>query len=190
MIDGKEGTTGAADTTSGVPSYPSPMPRDAAIAGSPKSPPPPVVNAVRLMLLNVGFLVVSVIVALATKSHLRSVIAHRHPEYTPSHLDSLVNAAVISGAVFGLIIAAAYTWLAFRVRAGRNWARITTFVLAGLGILSALGGIASRNRTGVAVLLNVVALLLDGSVIWLLARKQSSDYFRGAPPGHRGAYGS
>ena len=179
MINGQESASEVTDVGGVLPAYPAPMTPDATTDTPRQSPPPAVVTAVRLMLLNVGFVVVSLVVSLATRSHLRSVLAHRHPEYTPSHLDAMVNAAVISGAIFGLIIAAAYTWLAFRVRAGRNWARVTTFVLAGLGILSAFGGVASSSRTTVGILLNLVALLLDGSVIALLARKQSSDYFRG-----------
>lgn len=182
MINGQESASEVTEVGGVLPAYPAPMTPDPTTGTPRQSPPPPVVTAVRLMLLNAGFLVLSLIVSLATRSHLRSVLAHRHPEYTSSHLDAMVNTAVISGVVFGLIIAAAYTWLALRVRAGRNWARITTFILAGLGIISALGGVASSSRTTVGVLLNLVALLLDGSVIALLARNQSSEYFGSAPP--------
>jgi len=144
--------------------------------------PPSVINAVRLMFLTTAFLVVSVIVTLATKSHLRHVIAGKHPEYTSSHLDTLVNAAVITSVVFGVIFIVAYIALALRVRAGRNWARITTLILAGLGILGSLSGLAGANRTTTSVLLSLLTLALNGSVIFLLARKESSDYFRSAPP--------
>lgn len=179
MINGREHPPEAADASGVLPSYAPAMSHDATITAGHRQPPPQVVSAVRVMLVNVGILVISTVVTLTTKSHLRSVIAHRHPEYTSSHLDTLVNAAVISGVVFGLIFAAAYAWLAFRVRAGRNWARITTFVLAGLGILSGVSGLASNNRTTPSVLLNLLSLVLNGSVVVLLARKPSNEYFRG-----------
>lgn len=181
MTTGSERTNDTTDT--GLPSYLPPMPPDRTFQASRLPAPPSVLNATRLMLVTVGFLVISIIVTLATKSHLRSVIAHRHPEYTSSHLDTLVNAAVISFVVVGVIVAAVYAWLAFRVRAGRSWARITTFVLAGLGILGALSGLANASRrTTISVLLNVLTLALDVAIVVLLARRESSDYFRGAPP--------
>jgi uncharacterized membrane protein len=179
MTTGQQPTQG---TASGVPSYLPPMPPDRTVAAVRPPAPTSVINAVRLMFLTTAFLVVSVIVTLATKSHLRHVVADRHPDYTSSHLDNVVNAAVISAVVFGVIFIAAYIALALRVRAGRNWARITTIVLAGLGILGALGGLAGSNRTTTSVLLNLLTLALNGSVIFLLARKESSDFFRSLPP--------
>jgi hypothetical protein len=182
MINGQEHAPDTADTGMSLPTYPSGAARDESLGVSQQAPPAPVVNAVRLMLITVGILVISILVTIATKSHLRSVIAHRHPEYTSSHLDTLINAAIISALIFGLIFAAAYTWLAFRVRAGRGWARVVTLILAGLGVLSGLGGLASSTRTTISVLLNLVTLGLNVSLIVLLNRGASNDYFRSRPP--------
>ncbi len=49
-----------------------------------------------------------------------------------------MNTALGGAAVVGVVILVFYVFLAFRIRRGANWARIVTFVIAGLGILGAL----------------------------------------------------
>ena len=77
---------------------------------------------------------------------------------------------------FGLVFAVLYVLLAIQVRKGKNWARIVTFVLAGLGVL---GGLLSLlgDGTGLEKGVGVIVLLVDIAIIVLLALKPSSEYF-------------
>ena len=59
---------------------------------------------------------------------------------TPTELGSAVSVAITVGVVFAVVFTALYVLLALQVRTGRSWARIVTWVLAGL---SALLGVAS-----------------------------------------------
>ncbi|MEJ2869908.1 hypothetical protein WCD74_19220 [Actinomycetospora sp. OC33-EN08] len=79
---------------------------------------------------------------------------------------------------------ALFAWFGLKVRAGATWARITTAILAGLGILGALGtGAASLVSAlpvaagGVGTILQVLAgLLLIGYLVFLFQRP-SNEYF-------------
>ncbi|SFD93859.1 hypothetical protein SAMN04487819_105221 [Actinopolyspora alba] len=61
--------------------------------------------------------------------------------------DDMLRFAMMFGVVFGLIISVVLTglWIffAFKLRAGRNWARITLTVFAGVWILNALSGMVT-----------------------------------------------
>ncbi|KQS63894.1 hypothetical protein ASG41_17250 [Modestobacter sp. Leaf380] len=80
-----------------------------------------------------------------------------------------------TAAVIGLVFFAAYCaviWFAYQ---GKNWARITLFVLGGLSLLSVFN-IAS---TGVALITitGVLQLLLIAVGIFFLAQKASSQWY-------------
>ena len=79
--------------------------------------------------------------------------------------------------MIGIILIVLYVLLALQVRKGKNWARIVTWVLAGLG---ALGGVTNLAQPQ-AALTKVIAgieLVLYVVLIVLLALKPSNDYFR------------
>lgn len=63
-----------------------------------------------------------------------------------------LNTARIAAVAGSLIFAGLYLLFAFKMRAGRNWARIVLTVVAGLGIASTLGAVStSANVNGVAI---------------------------------------
>ena len=59
---------------------------------------------------------------------------------TETQIDQAVNIAMITAVVISVIIAALYLLFAFKLRAGRNWARIVLTVLTALSLLSLLVG--------------------------------------------------
>ena len=88
------------------------------------------------------------------------------------------EAGATIGAVVGFIFIAVYglfVWFAWR---GYNWARIVLWVLAGLGILSGLAGLALGSPLPFLSALNVFQLLLLVAAAVFLALKPSSEWYR------------
>ncbi|MEU0797459.1 hypothetical protein ABZ342_45975 [Amycolatopsis sp. NPDC005961] len=59
---------------------------------------------------------------------------------TETQIDQAVNIAMITAVVIAVVIAALYLLFAFKLRAGRNWARIVLTVLTALQLISLLVG--------------------------------------------------
>jgi hypothetical protein len=135
--------------------------------------PPTVQNAVRLMLLRSAVGVVSLIVLFATKDDLKKRILAKTPDAT----NGTVNAALTVAAVFGILVLVFYVFLAFQVREGANWARIVTWVIAGLGILGALLGFGQPDPP-LSRILGVIVGVIDVAVVVLLAAGDSNRFFR------------
>jgi hypothetical protein len=95
---------------------------------------------------------------------------------TETQIDQAVNIAMITAVVIAVIIAALYLLFAFKLRAGRNWARIVLTVLTALQLLSLLVG--QSTVVGYVGVLAAVA----GVVLSFLA--PSNPYFA-APKGIR-----
>jgi hypothetical protein len=153
-------------------------------SAQPPGPPPArgpapssVTLAVRLMLLNAAIGIVSVIVLFATKDTLRDEIRANNLDKSTSDIDSLVNTAITIGLVFAVILLVLYVLLALQVGKGKNWARITTWVFAGLGVLSALSSLA-RTAPALSKTFSLIGGALDVAIIVLLAQRASNDYFR------------
>jgi hypothetical protein len=139
----------------------------------PRQTPRSVLNAARLMLLRSAVGVVSLIVLFATKDDLKKRILADSPDAT----NATVNAALGVAAGFGLVILVFYVFLAFQVRKGTSWARIVTFVIAGLGVL---GGLVSFRQPDppLSRVLGVIVGVIDIAVVLLLASSESNAFFR------------
>jgi hypothetical protein len=94
--------------------------------------------------------------------------------------DSQLHAALVAGAVVGLVVVAVellYIRFAWR---GRNWARIVLWVVGGLGLVSGLAGLGSTNSQlgGFYEALSVCQLLITLAAVVLLALKPSNEWYR------------
>jgi hypothetical protein len=156
------------------PSYPAPPSGEYGQPAAPRERPAPVTMAVRLLYLNVVIGLIGVITLFALKDDLKKQILKK----TPNASNSTVNAAVAVAAVVAIILLLLFALLAWQVGKGKNWARITTWVFAGLGVISGLASFAQPEAT-VNRILGIVGLVIDIAVIVLLARPQSNEYFRG-----------
>ncbi|HEX3336866.1 MAG TPA: hypothetical protein VHS54_10430 [Jatrophihabitans sp.] len=159
--------------------------------GFPQAPQPPegwappqrgerpasVENAVRLMFVTALFSLIGVIVTLATKDDLRKRLLAANPGSDQAHLDNLVNGAITIAIVVSVVLLALYVALAFQVRKGKNWARIVTWVFAGLGVLGALLSFAGTATT-LSRLLSIIQGVIDVAIIVLLAKTESNRYFK------------
>jgi hypothetical protein len=164
-----------------VPQYPSapqyqPAPEYAG-GGGPTTPvalPPTVHWASICMIIRTAIAVIGLFVTLARLDDIADEVVRKSPTVTR---DS-ARAAVVFGTVIALIFAAALLALAFLVRRGRNWARITAIVLSALGIIGGLFTFAQPYGAAV-VLLNTVSLLLAVATVVLLLMPDSNAYFKG-----------
>jgi hypothetical protein len=139
--------------------------------------PSSVLNAVRLMFVGAAFAVVSAIVAISTKSTIKSKIAAKNPDFDAQKLNTAVNVTIGTIVVFGIIGIILFIWLALKVRKGRNWARIVTWVLTGLGIITALGSLA-QNVAGATRVVDLIGGVLDVAIVVLLMQKTSNAFFK------------
>jgi hypothetical protein len=145
--------------------------------------PGPVRLAVNLMFVQAALGVVSAIVEFSSKSTLRHELAKKNPGKSASDISHLVNVTLSIALVVGVIFLVLYVLLTFQVRKGRNWARIVTWVLAGLGVLTLVGTAVGTEPAG-ARIFGVVGGLIDLAIIVLLARPESNQYFRSRPAGY------
>ncbi len=159
------------------PMPPAPQGGPPPTARDPRNAPPTVRNAVRLMFFLAALGVIGLIIVFADKDALRTAVAKANPSDDTTQIDNAVNTAVTVGAVIGIVLIVLYVLLALQVRKGKNWARIVTWVLAGLGVLGGLTNLAQPQ----AALTKVVAgveLVLYIALIVLLALRPSNEYFR------------
>lgn len=154
------------------------MPPPPAGYQQPKGPAPAnVVLAVRLMLLGAAISALSLIVVFTAKDQFRDAIRKSNIDATTSHIDDLANTAIAIAAVVAAVILVLYVLLALQVRKGKNWARIVTWVFAGLGVLSALSALAQDQPT-LDKVIGLVQGVLDVAIIVLLAQSRGQAYFR------------
>lgn len=140
-------------------------------------PPPKEVHWASLaMLVSAALGLLSLIINLADSDGIKDSIRESNASLTPSEVDSAYTVSLVFAIVIGLVFSALYVLLAMQLRKGKNWARITTFVLAGLSLLFGLLGLAG-NAPALSRLLTVIGLLLSIAIIVLLLMKPAKDYF-------------
>jgi len=141
-----------------------------------RTPPMDVIRAVQLMFARVIISVIATIITFSSGDAIRDSIRESDPQLTPDEVDAAYNVGLGVAIVLGLVFAVLYILLAMQVRKGKNWARIVTWVLAGIGVLGGLLGLLGAG-TGLEKGLSVVQLLIDAAIIVLLARKPANEYF-------------
>lgn len=81
---------------------------------------------------------------------------------------SVVSGSLIGGAIFAFVLAVVEVIIVFKMRDGRNWARIVLLILAilqliGVGVGAASGGNAFGFIGGVAVLVATILMFVGGA---------------------------
>lgn len=112
---------------------------------------------------------------------LAAAAAERPPELTPEQFRTAAMVGIVVFAVLYLIALALVALFAFKMRSGRNWARIVLTVLGAIGILLNLGGLFGGGSAGggnvVDLILPIVQLVLLGAAIFLMYRPAANAYF-------------
>ena len=162
---------------------PAEPPSYAAGASTPEASPPNVALAAWLMFVNAAISLISVLTVLALRSTLREEIRKANPDFDAAKLDTTVNFAVAAAVVIGLIVVVLYVLLALQVRNGKNWARIVTWVVAGLGVISMLSSFG-QTAPLLSHVLSIIVGLIDIAIIILLIMANGTGYFRSRRPGY------
>ena len=139
--------------------------------------PKPVANAATLMLVSAALGLIGIIVLYANKSALRTAIIKKNPGFDATKINTAVNAAIATATVFGIIFIALYVWLSRQLLKGKNWARIVTWIITALGVLSALSTLAAPAASLTRVF-DLIAGVIDLAIIVLLLQKPSNAFFR------------
>ena len=141
-----------------------------------QEPPSSVRTAVRLMYAGAVVNALSLIIFLATIGSLRSAVHRAAPTLTPSQLHSYEVFFVTVTVASGVIGIALWLWMARMNQAGKGWARITGTVFFVIYTLLLLLGVA-RAGAAASTLVSILTWLIGGGAVFLLWRRDSSDYF-------------
>ena len=139
-------------------------------------PPSPVKTAVKLMYAGAIVNALSLIIGLATLGSLRSALHRAAPTLTSSQLHSYEVFFVTVTVASGVIGIALWLWMARMNQAGKGWARITGTVFFVIYTLLLLLGVA-RAGAAASTLVSILTWLIGGGAVFLLWRRDSSDYF-------------
>jgi hypothetical protein len=158
--------------------YASPLdlPEEAVADREARRPAPPrhVVFATWLMWTNGAFALVALVVAVATPAaDYLAAIRGAYPDLPADQIARLADAARTFSAVSPSIFLASYLALTIPLRRGRRWARLVTWFLAGLGLVS----LAAQADSIEARSLSFLGAAIDLGIILLLATKQSRAFF-------------
>lgn len=138
--------------------------------------PSQVLTAVKVMFARAGVAALSLVALVATKDSLLAQVQATNPAFTAQQAATATNAAVTIGVVVGVISIVLFSLLALQVRKGRNWARIVTFVFVGLSLLGGLFGLF-QDAPALTRVIALVVLVLDVAIVYLLAHKNSNEFF-------------
>lgn len=141
------------------------------------APPVEVVRAVQLMFARIGIGIVNAAIALASGTAIKDAMRAEDPTLPPAEVDEKYTQSVAIAICLAALLAVLYLLLALRVLHGRSWARIVTWVVAGLGLFGGLLGLFATG-TDLEKAVVVVGLLVDAAIVVLLGRERSNTYFR------------
>jgi hypothetical protein len=164
-----------------MPSAPAPSERE--VAGYSLPRPKSVDNAFMLWLISVGISVLSIIVTLTIgrsdiEAGARDSLKNSNKSFTEDDVSSLTNISIAIAVVISLIFIGLYLLFAYKMRAGRNWARITLTVLGALGIVFTLASLSSSG--GVEIAVRVIQAVVVVVAIYFMFRPDSNQYFNAA----------
>ncbi|HTF47295.1 MAG TPA: hypothetical protein VK735_07595 [Pseudonocardia sp.] len=101
----------------------------------------------------------------------------------PAELETITRIGLALGVAFIVLLAGVWVLIGFKMRAGRNWARILITVVTVLGVISML---TTANGFGsLAAIISLVQNLLAIAVVVYMYRSESSAYFsrsKSGPP--------
>jgi len=105
----------------------------------------------------------------------------------PAELETITRIGLALGVVFIVLLAAVWVLVGFKMRAGRNWARILITVVTVLGVISMLT--AANGFSSLAAIVSLVQNLLAIAVVvymyLYMYRSESSAYFSKSKSGPR-----
>lgn len=146
--------------------------------------PPSITTAVMLMRAGAALAAIYVVITLlmlgTLKDDIRTELANQDKAYTQSDLDTAYNVAIAFVVVIGILGVVLWLWMAAMNGKGKNWARITATVLAGLNIvfsLLSLAGTGANNPSAVGLIYTILNLVIAVAALFYMYRKDSNAYY-------------
>jgi hypothetical protein len=163
------------------PQYPQPAPYGPGPLAppAPPAPPGPVRRAAGLMLAGAALSVVYGVVAGLT-SHSAMLYSYTS---TPSGTTVHQASFLVSGIIGGVIQCLLWLWMAWKTKAGRDWARVLSTVFFGfmcLGLLAALAAAVAHGSAVPALLVTLIEWGAGLAALIQLWRPESSQFFTAA----------
>lgn len=154
-----------------------PMPGDNDTRQAAVAAPAEVENAFKLWLVSIALGLVGAIagIAFADRDAMINEAMKNGANLTRDQASSAVTVGLVVGAVIALILIGLELLFAFKMRAGRNWARIVLTVLGVLGVLFGLYGLT--NGLTVGTVLNIISIIVVVAAIVFMFRPAASAYF-------------
>ena len=141
--------------------------------------PPSVLNAVKLMYVGAAISVISLVISLASIGGTKDAIRKARPSLSATQVNQLNTFIIALAVVSGVVGVALWLWMARANGRGKSWARILSTVLFGLATLD-LFGVLSQPKTALGFVFPVLTWLVGAGAVFLLWRKDSTDFFRPA----------
>jgi hypothetical protein len=152
---------------------------------APVDRPKSVDTAFLAWMIGVGISVISLIFiftvdADAIRDAMREGLDGQNRSYTQEELDNAITLFRTVTVVFGLILIGLFVLFAYKMRAGRNWARITLTVLGGLSIVLTISGLGSTS--GIHLIASIAQLGTVLAAVWYMFRPDANQYFASRRP--------
>lgn len=123
----------------------------------------------------------SVLNALLTFVFIDDFVATAMESQAAGVTEEAVRMSVIGGGVVAIIFAGLWVVLAIALRKGAGWARIVLTVLAGIGVVFGIFGLATAAQSAVFMVVGLVTLVLEVALLYFLWQKDSSAYLKPRP---------
>lgn len=133
---------------------------------------------------------------------VRSELENNRPHLSAAHIHDVVVLAVAVVAIIGVLELLLWAWMAWKVRTGRHWARVTSTVLFAVnavgqifGSSGAYAGLAGDGHENAAqqpifaVILGWAILAAGLNAVVLFWQKSANPFFRPQQFFHPGGYG-
>ena len=147
---------------SGLPNYPAaPPPSDTGVPGQAFPPPREIAASFWCYVVAAAIVLVNGVVSLGSKQAVVTALHKTSPTLTPSELDSAATGALAIAVVLAVVFAGLYVLFAFKLRAGRNWARIVLTIIAALDLLTLVSGQAGTVVGFIGALAAVVGCVMS-----------------------------
>jgi hypothetical protein len=140
--------------------------------------PPSIRTSVNLVWAIVAM---SVLSAVVTFIFIDDIVATALDGQVAGVDESTVRASATVSALVGVVVfGALWIVLGIFLRKGANWARIVLSILAGLGVVFGLFGLAAPQHASVLVI-GVITWVLEAALLWFLWQKDSTAYLKPGP---------
>jgi hypothetical protein len=169
-------------------------PTDAAGAGRPTAPPAPpqpssIALAVKLMWVGAALSLLSLIYSITTlgalEDDIEAEMRKSDPSVDQSVIDAVYGVTIAFAIVFGLLGAFLWVWMAWKNGQGRGWARVVATVFAGLNLLGLLFTAGAASTDALTAVSSIASVVLAGVIVFLLWRKESSQFYEGTAASRR-----